>query len=65
LRDDQLEELRGGVSAPMTLQQVGVVLWDEPRKPLPPQRINGGEPLSVLNSSAGSAMSVVTTVSRQ
>jgi hypothetical protein len=65
VQDDQLDQLRGRLPAPMTLQQVGVVLWDEPRKPLPPHRINGGEPLSVLNSGAGATMRLVITVSRE
>jgi hypothetical protein len=44
--DEELEQLRGRLPAPMTLQQVGVVLWDEPRKGLPPQRGSQSPPPS-------------------
>jgi hypothetical protein len=41
LDDGKLEELRGGIAS-RPLMHTGVVLWDEPRKGLPPQRgING------------------------
>ncbi len=37
LDDQQLDQLRGRLAAPMP-QQAGVVLWDEPSKGLPPVR---------------------------
>jgi hypothetical protein len=49
--NERLEELRGRLPGPAILQPAGVVLWDEPRKGLPPQRgatseappaVNGG-----------------------
>ena len=42
--DARLEAMRAGVPAPMTLQLAGVVLWDELRKPLPPQRPHSAAP---------------------
>ena len=38
LQDEQLEKLRGRLAVPTATQQAGVVLWDEPRKGLPPHR---------------------------
>ena len=38
LQDEQLEKLRGRLALPTATQQAGVVLWDEPRKGLPPSR---------------------------
>jgi hypothetical protein len=46
VRDEELEQLRGRLPAPMTLQQVGVVLWDEPRRGPPPQRGSQSPPSS-------------------
>jgi hypothetical protein len=47
--DERLAALRAGVAAPATLQQAGVILWDEPRKAPPPPRNastdNGGSAL--------------------
>ena len=36
--EQRLESLRGQRPAPTQLQQVGVVLWDEPRPGVPPAR---------------------------
>jgi hypothetical protein len=62
LRDEELEELRGGSPPPM-VQQAGVVLWDEPRKPLPPQRTNAIDSPS-SNSIAGAVMNVTASFNR-
>jgi hypothetical protein len=64
VNEAQLDQLRGRWPAPMNLQQVGVVLWDEPRKPLPPQRTSGVDSPSVFNSSGGGTSSVSATISR-
>jgi hypothetical protein len=65
LRDDQLDGLRGRMSVPMTQQHAGVVLWDEPRKPLPPHRFHGAAPSGAAGANLGATLSVVATVSRQ
>jgi hypothetical protein len=36
VRDEKLEALRGKMSALISLDRVGVILWDEPRKGVPP-----------------------------
>lgn len=64
VNDEHLDELRGRWPAPMNLQQVGVVLWDEPRKPLPPQRTNGVDSPQLINSSGGSTSSVAASLTR-
>jgi hypothetical protein len=38
LQDEQLEKLRGRFAVPTATQQADVILWDEPRKGLPPAR---------------------------
>ncbi len=43
LEDQKLDEMRGGIAS-RPLMHTGVVLWDEPRKGLPPQRGSNGEP---------------------
>lgn len=44
LEEERLAQLRGRLATPAELQQqAGVVLWDEPRKGVPPVR-NGAEP---------------------
>lgn len=48
LDDERLAQLRGRRATPGDLTQAGVVLWDEPRKGLPPVR-NGGEPVGNVN----------------
>jgi hypothetical protein len=36
--EERLDALRAGVASPASLQQAGVILWDEPRKAPPPPR---------------------------
>ena len=53
LEDQKLEDLRGGIAS-RPLMHTGVVLWDEPRKVLPPQRgSTAGEPASATGLSIG------------
>lgn len=42
--DEALDELRGRMPAPFATQQVGVLLWDEPRRGHPPQRSGDSPP---------------------
>jgi hypothetical protein len=42
LDDQKLDEMRGGIAS-RPLIHTGVVLWDEPRKTLPPQRGASGD----------------------
>jgi hypothetical protein len=52
LEDEQLAKLRGRLATPADLQQAGVVLWDEPRKGLPPPPVRtSGEPPSASSVS--------------
>lgn len=48
LDEAQLSRLRGRMASPADLRQAGVVLWDEPRKSMPPIR-SGGEATSGTN----------------
>ena len=48
LEEERLAQLRGRLATPTDLQQAGVVLWDEPRKGLPPPR-NGAEASASVN----------------
>jgi hypothetical protein len=53
LDDEKLGEMRGGIAS-RPLIHTGVVLWDEPRKTLPPQRgATPGEPPAATGLSIG------------
>lgn len=57
LDDERLDAMRAGLAAPAQLQQAGVILWDEPRKVLPPLR-NGN------HSGSGPSVNVTVTIHR-